>query len=294
MAVVLAENFAESIPGSSDPKPDKQRHNLDTQFGLGVDSASIAMASEGGFVPPAASATVTVVDSSNTGESSSNRKNKCSFRSCKVNASEKVKCAASNCTKQVHVMCSQGLVMDKYKLNPLPNGGGVCTKKCYEKALNDLVSNADEQEDGARTGKWDSDGLDGPDDPHTSVKILIDWWMEEGNYSKFCGKKNEGIKKKQFAAKLAEKMSQETCSRRDGKSVICKIQHIERTWKQAHNFATSETGAGIMESDGETQFKELVMKKCPYYYDIFDVMHDRASSEPKCTNYDVDKCSTLV
>jgi hypothetical protein len=53
--------------------------------------------------------------------------------------------------------------------------------------------------------------------------------MEEGNYSKFCGKNNDGIRKKQVAAILAEKMTKETISTRDAKSVLCKIQHIERT-----------------------------------------------------------------
>jgi hypothetical protein len=28
--------------------------------------------------------------------------------------------------------------------------------------------------------------------------------------------------------------------------------------------------------------------KCPYYFDLMDVMADRASSKPKCTSYDSD------
>jgi hypothetical protein len=213
---------------------------------------------------------------------------KCSYRSCKIKAT-KLKCGAKSCQKEVHVMCYQGLLMHKLKLDPLPGGKAVCTKKCYDKVLKESSGGAEDQEEGGRSGKWDSDGLNGPNDPHTSVKILLEWWMTEGNYSKFCGKKNEGIKKVQFASALAEKMSTETLSKRDAKSVLCKIQHIERTWRAAHSFATSETGAGIMESNGNAHFKDLLIKKCPYYYDLMDVMADRASSQPKCTSYDEDK-----
>jgi hypothetical protein len=113
--------------------------------------------------------------------------------------------------------------------------------------------------------------------------------MQEGNYSKYCGKKNEGIKRIQFANSLAEKMTNETTSKRDGKSVLSKIQHIERSWRQAHNFASSETGAGIMEQDGKAHFKDLVTQRCPWYYDLLDVMADRASSEPTCTSYEANE-----
>jgi hypothetical protein len=71
--------------------------------------------------------------------------------------------------------------------------------------------------------------------------------------------------------------------------VINKISHIEKKWREAHNFATSETGAGILESDGPTSFEELVKGKCPYYYDLLDVMQDRASTAPKITNYEEDE-----
>jgi hypothetical protein len=132
-------------------------------------------------------------------------------------------------------------------------------------------------------------GKNGLEDTHTSMRILLDWWTIEGNYSKFCGKHSDGIKKKEFAASLATKMIEETSSKRDPKNVMNKIQHIEKKWREAHNFATSETGAGILESDGPTSFEEFVKGKCPYYYDLLDVMQDRASTAPKITNYEEDE-----
>ena len=120
------------------------------------------------------------------------------------------------------------------------------------------------------------------------MKILLDWWMEEGNYSKYCGKNSEGIKKKQFCDILADRMSKEAISQRDGRNVKSKIEHVKRTWKKAHDFATSATGAGIQASDGLTKFEDLVKGKCPFYYDLLDIMQDRASSKPKVTNYDLE------
>ena len=110
---------------------------------------------------------------------------------------------------------------------------------------------------GGRKGNWDCDGLNGPEDPTTSISILLKWWMTEGNYSMFCGKNNHGITKKQFCDQIAAEIGQKTKSKREGKSVLSKIQHIERTFREAHNFATSETGAGIKEQD-EGSFEAAV------------------------------------
>lgn len=129
--------------------------------------------------------------------------------------------------------------------------------------MKEIAGGGEEADGGGRKGNWDCDGKAGLEDTHTSVKILIEWWMTEGNYSRFCGKNNNGIKKIQFAQQLSEKISSETNTKRDAKNVLSKIQHIERTFKDAHNFATSETGAGIKEND-EGTFEAAVKKKCPY------------------------------
>ena len=46
-------------------------------------------------------------------------------------------------------------------------------------------------------------------------------------------------------------------------------------------------GAGLKEED-EGTFEDAVRKKCPYYYELVDIMSDRASSKPKVTSYDLD------
>jgi hypothetical protein len=151
--------------------------------------------------------------SGGAGGNHSGNNNKCCYRSCKVVGTEKKKCVASNCDKYAHLMCFQGLLLSKHEFEALPDGNVACTKKCYKKAFKELVSGGEDE--GGRTGKWDSDGLNGPDDPHTSTAILIEWWMEEGNYCKFCGKNNGGIKKIQFATMLAKKMTKETTSKHE-------------------------------------------------------------------------------
>jgi hypothetical protein len=114
-------------------------------------------------------------------------------------------------------------------------------QKCHLKVVEDPASGGGEQK-----GGWDDDGWNGPDDPKTSIHILIDWWMAEGNYSRYCSKNNLGVKKKQFCHQLAMKMTSKTKSERTSKNVLNKIQHIKKTFKEApHQFATSETGAGI-------------------------------------------------
>jgi hypothetical protein len=126
----------------------------------------------------------------------------------------------------VHLPCFQGIVLKKNKLVPLPGGNVACTKKCYTKAAKELAGCGDDME-GGRKGNWDGDGMNGPDDPLTSMRILLDWWMTEGNYSKFCGKHNDGVKKRQFCNTLAQRINDHTTSKRDAKNVISKIQHLE-------------------------------------------------------------------
>ena len=211
----------------------------------------------------------------------------CCFRGCKVSGAELVECSSDKCNKKGHFSCYQGNVLMKHNLEPISGGRIACTKKCFEQVMKAL-SGGGEDSEGGRKGNWTRDGKNGPDDPNTSMSILIKWWMEEGNYSKFCGKNNDGVKKIQFCELIAQRINSETLSNRDARSVLSKIQHIERAWRNAHNFATSETGAGIQEEDGETAFKEIVSKKCPFYYDLIDIMSDRASSEPKLTSYQLD------
>jgi hypothetical protein len=68
------------------------------------------------------------------------------------------------------------------------------------------------------------------------------------------------------------------CNERNAKQAMDKIARVEESFRSAHEFATSQTGADIQEREGEQTFKDLVQRKCSYYYDLLDVMVDRAST----------------
>jgi hypothetical protein len=84
------------------------------------------------------------------------------------------------------------------QLAPLPDNIVCCTKICY----NTIVESRSGQESNRR--KWETDGLGGPEDPHTSMKTLLEWMLEEGNYARFRGKNNNGVTKLQIASMLAD------------------------------------------------------------------------------------------
>jgi hypothetical protein len=58
-----------------------------------------------------------------------------------------------------------------------------------------------------------------------------------------------------------------------------------KSWTKFQEFATSQTGAGIQEREGDETFMDLVKRKCSFYYELLDVMVDRAATEPKVTNF---------
>ena len=72
---------------------------------------------------------------------------------------------------------------------------------------------------------------------------------------------------------------------RDGKQVMNKISHIEKSFRLAHDFANTETGQGLQENNwGE--FDDAIRHKCPYYFDLVEIFGDRASAKPKATSHD--------
>ena len=56
---------------------------------------------------------------------------------------------------------------------------------------------------------WNEDAAGGRDDPRTSERILMDWILTPGNYSKYRGKNNDGVKKSQFALQVAGLINKE-------------------------------------------------------------------------------------
>jgi hypothetical protein len=98
-----------------------------------------------------------------------------------------------------------------------------------------------------------------------------------------------GKKNIQFADMILLRFYQQCrCSgKRDKEKVKNKIEHIEKQFKSAHDFSQTETGVGLKDNDPEGSFKEIMLKKCPWYFDLLDIMVDRAS-KAKVTSDELD------
>jgi hypothetical protein len=201
---------------------------------------------------------------------------KCCRRGCRGKADElPLPCQGSGCVKYLHLSCFK----EKYGNTTVPNlgeGQVICTKACQKKIIASSSS-----------GRlfWNNDGADGPGDPLTSERILLDWLLVPDNYAlKWRGKDNGGVRKKQLAMKIAEKMNDSNVKvRRDGRQVLSKIRHLEDAFKKAHDWSNTETGAGLQEKD-KRSFDQALLHKCPFYFDLLPVFGDRASAKPSATS----------
>ena len=220
--------------------------------------------------------------------------NTCSMRSCKGPSSEKVRCGSTTCDREVHLVCFEHFAKTHSlaTLTGPPNDTTyyACTKKCYtkvQKMLNAITTTATQQ---TTRVSWEKDGKNGPDDPQTSMKFLMEWLMTEGNYAKFRGDgTNRGQQRKNDLCKDLAKKINDTGVRqeRTARSVFDKIAYIEQQFRSAEDFAERETGQGLQENDPGA-FKDAILKKCKYYFDLKDVMGDRAAAKAKITNEDLD------
>jgi hypothetical protein len=200
---------------------------------------------------------------------------KCVRRGCRETTEALRVCANINCGRPIHHACYLDLLGEN---ETLPKDMVVCTVKCYQK----MAANV-------RKPSWNNDGANGPGDPNTSEKILLDWLTDEGNYSRYRGKNNNGVKKIQFAQRLADAMNAQGVKvKRDSKQVMAKITYLENSFKNAYDWANTETGAGLMEQGAMGSFEAEVKRRCPFYNDLLPIMKDRSSAKPMVTSEDLD------
>jgi hypothetical protein len=104
------------------------------------------------------------------------------------------------------------------------------------------------------------------------------------NFSRFRGN-NEGKTKlaicEEIAAVLKEK---KIIIERPAKQILDKIHSIEKSFKAAHDWI-NHTGQGV---DDREQFREAVLKRCLYYYELEATMGDRAANQALVTNDDLE------
>jgi hypothetical protein len=226
----------------------------------------------------------------------------CAIKGCKLNNSlvQFRTCAAHKwtCKKHNFSFCFGALFIGKHRMEALVNEEDnvtycVCSKRCSNKVAIALRTNSYPSDNKKIRLPWEKDGKNGEDD---SMRILLDWITEDGGaqYNKYCGKGN-GISKIKIADRIAARINSFGVKNpRNGNQVMQKISHLADTFKSAYDWSNTETGAGLLESDQLDSFNDALVKKCPYYFELQDVMGERSSSQPVITsdyldsNYDLD------
>lgn len=128
------------------------------------------------------------------------------------------------------------------------------------------------------------DGKNGPDDPNTSMSILLKWLTTESNYNKYRGgPTSQGKGKTHWCTVISEQIKDAGVRvYRNPNAIKCKISNLETSFKQAHDWVHG-TGAGVRENE-PTAFNDYVKQLCPYYFDLLEVMQDRATARPQLTS----------
>ena len=126
---------------------------------------------------------------------------------------------------------------------------------------------------------WEKDGKRGPENENNSLQVLMNQWTTPGQYAKYRGKGNKGLKKLTICGFLVKKISDVSRSVRTPKVVRCKIEYIEDKWKKTHDWENA-TGQGVKKNDGIESFEEGCLHYCKYYFTLFDVMVERSSATP--------------
>ena len=207
---------------------------------------------------------------------------KCGARGCVGSTVKLVDCYAPDCSKQVHITCYERLVVLKYKVDELIDPANnkklfICSKTCYNKVEKAIVNQPSRI-------PWEKDGRNGPTDPNTSLKILLDWLLVEGNYMQFRGCKNNGTRKQTYGQQIADKIKDAGCRiERSADAVVKKIQEIEGRFIKAHDWVNN-TGQGVKENESAETFEGLVRQRCKWYFELAPIMGDRSKARPKVPN----------
>jgi len=186
---------------------------------------------------------------------------KCKVQRCSSTATLKFVCSMEDCGKAGHFHCYKFLILKKTDGTFLPQleaNDVACTKAHYR-----AIVKARSTSKGSR-GNWLSDAKEnGP----CSMDLVLVWWETPPNFAKFRGKDNNGMKKSEYGNMIATQMNELTESTgRTGKQVVQRICDMHDQWNYAHEFAVSETGAGMVASDDEKTFNDIVLKRFPYCF----------------------------
>lgn len=194
-------------------------------------------------------------------------------------------------------------------INPL-----FCGKHCYNKFVSDIknLQKKKEKEDELNLSRWHNDGKT---PTVNSMQVLINWLTDEANYTNYRGGKVNGQTDGKSKMAFCGDISNEIVNKgmlltifiilllqflmniiltllelilllvglgvvRSNDSIRKKITNLEAQYRKASDWLNN-TGAGV--TDEET-LKSIILKMCPYYYELDPVMKDRPSSFAAWTN----------
>lgn len=171
----------------------------------------------------------------------------------------------------------------------------VCGKRCYQKKKKEVYSLrpsiVSTQTNQTTTKFWDNDA------ETSSLSILLEWITDERNADKYFGAQDtssksgfsidDGITKAGLCKQISEIIKTTNGVYRSPDSIRSKIDDLVGKFKQTHDWIFA-TGQGVRETEGEENFKEIVLGKFRFYYDLEPILSQRPSIRPLFTTDDVD------